>query len=96
MRTLVRAGLISILLGSPAAIAAEQTVKLDVQGMTCASCPYQVKSALKKVEGVTKIEVTLANNQAVVTFDDEKADIAGLTKATSDAGFPSSLAKQGS
>lgn len=96
MRTLVRAGLISILLGSPAAIAAEQTVKLDVQGMTCASCPYQVKSALKKVEGVTKIEVTLANNQAVVTFDDEKADIAALTKATSDAGFPSSLAKQGS
>lgn len=96
MRTLVRAGLISILLGSPAAIAAEQTVKLDVQGMTCASCPYQVKSALKKVEGVTKIEATLANNQAVVTFDDEKADIAALTKATSDAGFPSSLAKQGS
>lgn len=89
MRLLVRAGMISLLLGSGGAFAGEQTVKLAVDGMTCASCPYQVRSALKKVEGVTSIEVTLAEKQALVTYDDTKTDVAAFTKATRDAGFPS-------
>lgn len=95
MKRLIGAGFISMLLGSTAAFAAEQTVKLAVDGMTCASCPYQVEAALKKVEGVTKIEVSLEQKQAIVTLDDEKASIAALTKATTDAGFPSALAKDG-
>lgn len=95
MKDLIAAGLMSILLGSTAAFAAEQTVKLDVKGMTCASCPYQVQSALKKVEGVTTVDVSLQKALAVVTYDDAKADVAALTKATTDAGFPSTLAKEG-
>ena len=95
MKLTIGAGLIAALLGATAALAAEQTVKLDVQGMTCVSCPYQVEAALKKVEGVTRIKVSLAESKAVVTFDDEKADIAALTTATTNAGFPSSLVKQG-
>ena len=91
MRLFVRAGLISLLLGSAAAFAGEQTVKLAVEGMTCVSCPYQVRSALKKVDGVTSIDVTLAEKQAVVTYDDTKTNVAALTKATRDAGFPSKL-----
>ena len=54
-----------------------------------------VEAALKKVEGVKKIEVSLAEKQAIVTYDDAKADVASLTKATTDAGFPSALAKEG-
>ena len=91
MRIFVRAGMVSLLLGSGAAFAGEQTVNLGVEGMTCASCPYQVQSALKKVDGVTKIDVSLAEKQAVVTYDDTKTDVASLTKATLDAGFPSKL-----
>lgn len=94
MKHLIGAGLISILLGSTAAFATEQTVKLDVQGMTCASCPYQVQSALKKVDGVIIVDVSLQKALAVVTYDDAKADVAALTKATADAGFPSALAKE--
>ncbi len=96
MKHLISAGLISILLGSGVAFAAEQTVKLNVEGMSCPSCPYQVESALKGVDGVVSAKASLLKGSAVVKYDDAKTDIAALTKATEDVGFPSKLAKQGS
>jgi mercuric ion binding protein len=73
------------------ALAATQTVTLSVPGMTCAACPITVKKALSKVEGVRQVNVTLEKREAVVTFDDAKADTQKLTKATEDAGYPSSV-----
>jgi mercuric ion binding protein len=73
------------------ALAAQQTVTLAVPGMSCAACPITVKKALSKVEGVDKAEVDYENRQATVTFDDAKTDVAKLTRATSDAGYPSSV-----
>lgn len=73
--------------------AAPQTVTLSVPGMTCAACPLTVKQALGKVQGVTKAEVSYEKKQAVVSFDDSKTNVQVLTKATADAGFPST-AKQ--
>ena len=73
------------------ALAAQQTVTLTVPGMTCAACPITVKKALSKVDGVDKAEVDYENRQATVTFDDAKTDVAKLTRATSDAGYPSSV-----
>ena len=73
------------------ALAAPQTVTLSVPGMTCAACPITVKKALSKVEGVSQVGVTLEKREAVVTFDDAKADTQKLTKATEDAGYPSSV-----
>lgn len=95
MKHLIGAGLISIMLGGTAALAAEQTVKLNVKGMTCVSCPYQVQSALKKVDGIKIVDGSLHKVLAVVTYDDGKADVAALTKATTDAGFPSALVREG-
>ena len=71
--------------------AATQTVTLCVQGMTCAACPITVKKALSKVDGVSKIEVSLEKREAVVTFDDTKTNVRKLTQATADAGYPSDL-----
>ncbi|MDR9095498.1 mercury resistance system periplasmic binding protein MerP [Burkholderia multivorans] len=71
--------------------AATQTVTLSVPGMTCAACPITVKKALSKVEGVSQVEVTFEKREAVVTFDDAKASVQKLTKATEDAGYPSSV-----
>ena len=73
--------------------AATQTVTLSVPGMTCAACPITVKKALSRVDGVSKVDVTFEKREAVVTFDDAKTNIQKLTKATEDAGYPSS-AKQ--
>ena len=80
--------------------AAPQTVTLSVPGMTCAACPVTVKQALSRVSGVEKIDVSLDKKEAVVTFDDTKTNVAALTKATENAGYPSSVqtvaARQGS
>ena len=71
--------------------AATQTVTLSVPGMTCAACPITVKKAISKVEGVSKTDVSFDKREAIVTFDDTKTNGQKLTKATEDAGYPSSL-----
>ncbi len=70
-----------------------QSVTLSVPGMNCATCPITVKKALTKVSGVSKIDVSLDRREAKVTFDDAKANVEALTRATKDAGFPSTLAE---
>ena len=57
--------------------------------MTCSVCPITVKKALKAVSGVSKVDVSFAKKEAIVTYDDAKTNVAALTKATADAGYPS-------
>ena len=71
--------------------AAIKTVTLSVPGMTCAACPITVKKALTKVDGVQKAEVSFEKLEAVVTFDDAKTNADALTKATANAGYPSTV-----
>ena len=71
--------------------AAVQTVTLSVPGMTCAACPITVKKALTQVSGVSKTEVSLDRREATVTFDDAKTDVEALTRATKEAGYPSTV-----
>ncbi|AUM00604.1 mercuric transport protein periplasmic component [Rhodocyclaceae bacterium] len=71
--------------------AATQTVTLSVPDMNCAACPITVKKALTKVSGVSKIDVNLDRREARVTFDDAKENVEALTRATKDAGYPSTV-----
>lgn len=73
--------------------AATQTVTLSVPGMTCPACPITVKKALSRVDGVGKVDVAFEKREAVVSFDDAKTSVQKLTRATEDAGYPST-AKQ--
>ena len=71
----------------PAATAtAQKQTTFAIENMTCATCPITVKKALSKVEGVSKVDVGFEKREAVVTFDDTKASVQKLTKATADAG----------
>jgi mercuric ion binding protein len=79
----------AMVLAGTSAFAGQRTVTLAVDGMTCASCPYIVRTALLEVPGVERAEVSLAEKKAVVTFDDTKAGVADLTAATAAVGFPS-------
>ena len=79
------------LLWSAGAIAAQRTVILTVENLYCASCPYIVKQTLAQVPGVSMVEISFRNKTSVVTFDDAKADVAALTRATRTMGFPSAL-----
>jgi mercuric ion binding protein len=78
---------------SASAWAATKTVTLSVPGMTCAACPITVKKALKKVEGVTKTEVSFEKKEATITYDDAKTSVNALLDATKNAGYPSSVKK---
>lgn len=81
------------LIASSFAQAAERTVTLQVDGMTCPSCPYIVTRTLERVDGVLAVEVSFEDRQAVVRFDDETTDIPALTAATANVGFPSRLSR---
>nr|WP_295105998.1 mercury resistance system periplasmic binding protein MerP [uncultured Caulobacter sp.] len=76
---------------STPAWAATKTVTLAVPGMTCAACPITVKTALAKVAGVEKTDVSFERREAVVTYDDAKTTVAALTSATAGAGYPSTV-----
>jgi periplasmic mercuric ion binding protein len=68
-----------------------ETVALDVKNMSCAVCPITVKKALEKVPGVTRADVDFNKKTARVTFDPDKTSPTALSKATSDAGYPSTI-----
>lgn len=98
-KTLLLAFLILAPLGigavSPAVAAktvTTKTVTLAVENMTCATCPITVRKALEKVPGVSKAKVNLDSKTATVTFDPAKAKVEDLTRATTEAGYPSKLA----
>ena len=92
MRHLIAAALV-ILMPLASLAAPPQTAVLDVQNMTCGLCPVTVKKSLEKVAGVSQTQVDFAKKTATVTFDTDKTNAAALAKATTDAGFPSTVRK---
>ncbi|HUG24116.1 heavy metal translocating P-type ATPase [Piscinibacter sp.] len=65
----------------------EQTVRLRIDGMTCASCVSRVEKALKQVPGVTAATVNLATETAEVRVVAREADAAALSAAVERAGY---------
>ena len=70
-----------------------QSTTLDVQGMTCASCPLTVKLALKKVSGVNNVSVDYKTHSAAIKFDPEKTGPDQLAKVVTDIGYPTKVKK---
>ncbi len=68
-----------------------KTVTLDVKNMSCELCPLAVKKALEKVSGVSKVEVDFSSKTATVTYDPDQTQPEALVKATTDAGYPSTV-----
>jgi copper chaperone len=64
-----------------------QTVTLGISGMTCGGCVRSVTNVLKAQDGVTKAEVSLEKNNAVVEYDPGKVQIAQLKRSVEEAGF---------
>jgi copper chaperone CopZ len=82
------------LLGAPTLLAqapAEDVPKqavVTVKGMQCPFCAYGIRKHLAKLPGVEKVEVKLAENQAIVTFEPgAEATEEQIQKAVRDAGF---------
>jgi mercuric ion binding protein len=88
-KLLVSAAIAVSVLASSTAFAAEKTVTLEVKNMYCAECPFIVRKSLEAVPGVSKAVVSFKDKTAAVTYNDTRADIAALTRATTEAGYPS-------
>ena len=73
--------------------AAPHTAVLDVQNMTCSLCPVTVKKSLQGIPGVTNARIDFDKKTATVTFDSDKTTTSALVKATTDAGYPSTVRK---
>jgi mercuric ion binding protein len=90
MRTLALISAFTVvLLSAPFANAAETSVTLKINGMTCAACPFIVKKSLTRVDGVKTVKVSFKEKKAWVVFDDQQTTLAELTSATKSSGFPS-------
>jgi mercuric ion binding protein len=91
MRKLFIAALMALPLATLAA--PPKTVTLDVTNMTCALCPLTVKKSLEKVSGVSVVKVDFDKKTATVVYDSDRAQLAALTNATTNAGYPSTVRK---
>ncbi|MBV7518232.1 heavy metal translocating P-type ATPase [Ensifer sp. ENS12] len=67
--------------------AAEDTIELTIEGMTCASCVARIEKALKTVPGVTEANVNLATERASVRVTKGIATAAALEDAVRLAGY---------
>ncbi len=64
-----------------------QTELLKVSGMTCGGCTSKVTKALKGVNGVGDVDVSLADGEATVNFDERLASPEQLKSAVQSAGY---------
>lgn len=66
--------------------AADRTISLPIEGMSCASCVARVERAIRKVPSVSDVTVNLATERAVVTAGSDVTTLA-LAEAVVSAGY---------
>ena len=64
-----------------------ETVELKVEGMDCEGCVKSVTRMLSGVPGVQKVEVSLAQANAKVTYDPVKSNLSDFKRAVERAGY---------
>ena len=77
-----------LLLLSVSANAKQNSVSLKVDKMDCPSCPFMIKRALERIDGVESASVSMESKLAVVKYDDEKATAQDFIATTTELGFP--------
>ena len=89
----------SALLFSGSAFAAQKTVKIEVTGLYCASCPYIAAQAIQSIKSATITDGFYDQKnqmaQFVVQYDDAQTTLDALTKATVEYGYPAKIIPTG-
>ncbi|MFN3384827.1 MAG: heavy metal translocating P-type ATPase [Archaeoglobaceae archaeon] len=63
------------------------TEKLKIIGMHCVSCVLAIEKFVKSLNGVIDVQVNLALNEAVVSYDPTKIHLKEIVKAIRNAGY---------
>lgn len=64
-----------------------QVANLHIAGMHCASCAVNIARSLKKINGVKTAFVNYANEQASISFDQQKTDQTKLMQVVTKLGY---------
>lgn len=64
-----------------------QTERLKITGMSCGDCSSRVTKALKAVNGVEDVFVSLASAEATVQYDEQLTATEQLKLAVKEAGY---------
>ena len=70
-----------------------QTEQIHVTGMTCGGCTTKVTRALKAIPGVGDVDVSLADGEATVKYDEHRTSTDQLKSAVKSAGYGVDVAK---
>ncbi len=68
-------------------MAASQRIVFAIRGLECASCAIDVGRALRKIPGITEININYVANKGYVEFDPEKMTWEAVSKALTDRGY---------
>jgi len=63
------------------------TEKLKIVGMHCASCVLAIEKAIKSLDGVKSVQVSLALNEALVSYDPSKVHLKDIVRSIRNAGY---------
>lgn len=69
----------------------QQSISLDIKGMTCASCVNRIEKVLKQDSGVINASINLATEKAKVEFDNSLVNSSTLISLVGKAGYQASL-----
>ena len=64
-----------------------QSEVLKVSGMSCGGCVAKVEGALRAVDGVEAVDVSLPAGEVKVRFDERRASTAAIHAAIERAGY---------
>lgn len=65
----------------------EQQTELAVEGMICRLCILRIKRTLSEVEGVSGVQVKLAEGKVIVLHEGRRADKDAMVEALQYAGY---------
>ncbi|MDY7038262.1 MAG: heavy metal translocating P-type ATPase, partial [Thermodesulfobacteriota bacterium] len=65
----------------------KETVILPITGMTCANCAMNIERSVKKLPGVSDVNVNFASEQASISFDNEESGLDNIAAKISSAGY---------
>jgi len=69
----------------------KDTVTLNLQGMTCASCAANIEKVLNKTDGVISASVNFPLEKAVVEFDSSRISVREIVAAVQGIGYGASV-----
>jgi P-type Cu+ transporter len=75
-------------------VSASERIRLDIEGMTCASCAARIEKKLNKLDGV-EVTVNYATEEAAVSFDPARVQLEKLIRTVEAIGYGAAVARSG-